>query len=281
MLRAPVRLFVRDPGRMAHLEALGVELVQGDPSDRHQVLAAMDGVERVFLSSPLEQGMVEKDRNMVAAAAASGVQHIVKLSTSLIGPMWGLTGSRWHWESEEMIRGSRVPFTFLRPLFFMQNMLRFAADIRAYSSFSAPVGGARLSMIDARDVATVAARVLTQGNHLGCAYTLSGAEALTFHDAAEQLSLAINRRVRFLTRSYSEYQEGLLASGVPPWQALDAVRFFDLVDKGVASEVRGETGALLGRTPRTFSQFARDHAVLFKRPGSLSAMGPEVTLGAA
>ncbi len=281
MMGAPVRLFVRDRERVAHLAALGVEILQGDLSNRYQVAAAMEGVERIFCSNPLDQSMVEKERNLVVAALTSNVRHIVKLSTALIGPKWGLSGSRWHWEAEETIRASGVPYTFLRPLFFMQHLLRFASEIRSYNAFYAPVGGARISMVDARDVATVAARVLTQGNHLGCAYNLSGAEALTFNEAAEQLSLAINRRVHYVTRSYTEYQEGLLAAGMPPWQALDMVRFFDLVDKGVAAEITSETRALLGRSPRTFGQFARDHAVLFKRPGALSAMAADVSIGAA
>ena len=66
---------------------------------------------------------------------------------------------------EEIIKESGIPYTFLHPPAFMQNFItQFGHTIRTQSAFYAPAGDAKMSFVDTRDIAAVAARVLTNSN---------------------------------------------------------------------------------------------------------------------
>src|SRR5207248_6455688 len=118
--------------------------------------------------------------------AQSDVKQVVKLSATggreAIFP-------RQHAESEDYIRSSGVPYTFLRPNGFMQNMVNYnAPTINTQNAFYGSEGDGRVSHIDIRDVAAVAVKALTEDGHVGNAYTLTGPEALTNAEIAQILS---------------------------------------------------------------------------------------------
>jgi uncharacterized protein YbjT (DUF2867 family) len=77
---AAVRAFVRDPERAAARLGPGVELVAGDFADRASVRRAMQGVDRVFLTSADGPDQVAHETAVVDAAASAWVQRVVKLS---------------------------------------------------------------------------------------------------------------------------------------------------------------------------------------------------------
>jgi uncharacterized protein YbjT (DUF2867 family) len=273
-----VRLLVRNPEKAALLAQPGVEIVQGGFTSPAQVCAAMHGVDRVVLLPSPQRGLMELERSVIIAAHATGVRHLVKISASLVGPKLGLASARWQWHAEELVRSSGIPYTVLRPAFAMQSFFHFARSIRTEGAFHASLGNARVAMADTRDVAGVAARVLTGGDHAQRTYVLTGSEALTFSEAAECLSSAVRQRVRYVTVSPEEYRGRLLVAGVPSWEAEDTQRAYELMEEDWDSELTEEVSTLLGRPPRTFSQFARDHALLFTRqplasPAALSAAG--------
>lgn len=131
--------------------------------------------------------------NMVEAARAVGVR-VVKLS------VWradeGLSPiARLHRPVEQSLVTSGLPWTILRPNFYLQNFLR-QPSIREVGEFSLPLITAPISFIDIGDIARVAARVLTTDGHDGCVYDLTGPEALTYAEAAEGFS--DNCRARFV-----------------------------------------------------------------------------------
>jgi len=279
-----VRLLVRNPEKAALLAQPGVEVVQGAFTSPAQVCAAMHGVDRVVLLPSPQRGLMELERNVVLAAHATGVRHLVKVSASLVGPKLGLASARWQWHAEQLVRTSGIPYTVLRPAFSMQNFFHFARSIRTEGAFHASLRSARVAMVDNRDVAEVAARVLAGGEHAQCTYVLTGSEALTFDEAAERLSSAVRQRVRYVTVPAREQLERLLAAGVPSCEAEDTQRAYELMEEDWDSELTGEVSTLLGRPPRTFSQFASDHALLFIRrpaasPAALSRAGLAPTAG--
>ena len=52
----------------------------------------------------------------------------------------------------------------------------------------------KIAMIDVRDVAAVAAAALTEDGHEGKTYTITGPQAVTFDEAARELSAAAGGR---------------------------------------------------------------------------------------
>ena len=125
------------------------------------------------------------------------MRHIVKLSQLAADPGSPVRFLRYHAAVEQAIRASGLAYTFLRPNLFMQGLLGFRASIVAEGRFFAAAGDAKISAVDVRDIAAVAAAALTEG-HEGRTYDITGPEALTHAEMAERLSAALGRRVEFV-----------------------------------------------------------------------------------
>jgi uncharacterized protein YbjT (DUF2867 family) len=180
------------------------------------------------------------------------------------GPDSGTQIGRWHWTTEKQIEASGVVFTFLRPNFYMQQMLTFAPSIAATGSFSLPMGTGEVSLVDARDVAAVAVCALTEEGHDRKIYDLTGPEALSFDAIADELSRATGKRISYVHVPPEYARKQLFGSGMPRWLVDDMLilcaSFRDGYGAGVSSTVRDATK----QAPRTFGQFARDYAQVFR-----------------
>ena len=137
----------------------GVDTVLFDFADAKTYGPALAGVERVFLMRPPQITDMEHTLNpFVDVARESGVRHIVFVS------LLGVEDNPRvpHYAAEQHIKTAGVPYTFLRPSFFMQNLnTTHRAEIREHDEIYLPVGKARTSFIDTRDIGAVAAKVLS------------------------------------------------------------------------------------------------------------------------
>ncbi len=259
-----VRVMVRDPAKAASDGAAGFEVVRGD-FDRPETLdAALEGVERALLLSPPDPRTVEHQTNFIEAAKRAGTKHVVKFSA--IGADASAPGGfiKWHGEVEDTLKASGLAYTMLRPNSFMQNLLGSAQTIAAQGLIYQSVGDAKASIVDTRDVAWLAARVLTGEGHEGKSYVITGPESLSYHDVAAKLSEATGRQVTYVPVSHEEFRAGALAQGLPEWLAEALGLLNEAFASGkwaAATEVVREVG---GREPRTFEQFARDYAPVFR-----------------
>jgi uncharacterized protein YbjT (DUF2867 family) len=259
----PVRALVRDPARASHIRLPGVEIAVGDLGQPETLDRALTGVDRLFLLSPPHPDQVELQGNGIDAARRAGTRHIVKVSVAG-GPDSGTQIGRWHWTTEKQIEASGVVFTFLRPNFYMQQTLIFAPSIAATGSFSLPMGTGEVSLVDARDVAAVAVCALTEEGHDRKIYDLTGPEALSFDAIADELSRATGKRISYVHVPPEYARKQLFGSGMPRWLVDDMLilcaSFRDGYGAGVSSTVRDVTK----QAPRTFGQFARDYAQVFR-----------------
>jgi uncharacterized protein YbjT (DUF2867 family) len=249
---APFKVGVRDPGRAAGAPAVLFDF------DRPETFGpALAGIDALFL---LTSGGTGREKAVVDAAKKSAVKRVVKLS------VWGAEGEdfffgREHRAVEKHLEASGLPWTFLRPNGFMQNYATaHAASIKGQGAFFLCAGDSRYSIIDARDIGAVAAKVLTETGHERKAYTLSGPEALSNAQMAEKISKAIGKPVRYVDMPEPEYKKTMAGFGMPePFVEafIDLQRYYR---RGSAEAVTPEVERLLGRKPGTFDQFARDHA---------------------
>jgi len=241
----------------------GVEIVTMDYNRPETVKAALKGVERVFLVGPPTQNLPALERKAVDEIKRSGVAHLVKLSA-----MGGRAAvfTRQHADSEDYIKSTGVPYTFLRPNSFMQNFVNFnASTINSQNAFYGCQGNGKVSHIDIRDVAAVAVKILTEGGHTGATYTLTGPEALTNARIARILSEDLGREIRYVDLPAEQLKQALLAAGVPEWSATALVDLQLLYGKDGASAVTHDVEQLLGRKPVSIEQFSRDHRAAFQR----------------
>ena len=224
---------------------------------------ALDGVEAVFLLGTGGRGQSEQEINAVNAAKAAGVKRLVKLS------IWGAAREQFslakvHRTVERAVETSGLSWTFLRPNGFMQNFVNhMGGTITSQGAIYQPAGDARISHIDVRDVAAVAARVLTTSGHEGKAYELSGPQALSYAEAASILSSVLDRRINYVALSDDAARAGMLAAGMPDFYVDYLLDLFRAYRGDVASQVTPEVKNITGREPVAFDQFVRDHAHAF------------------
>ena len=148
------------------------------------VVESLKDMDKLFLLTPTHPKMVDFTKNLVDGAKGGGVKHIVKLShirsDAVDEPQINIT--RLHRQAEKIIEESGIPFTFLRPNFFMQNFVNFDLG-KNQSSIYLPAGDGRVSFVDVRDIAAVAVQALTDNKndiHSGKAYTITGLQSISY-----------------------------------------------------------------------------------------------------
>ncbi|MBV8860045.1 MAG: SDR family oxidoreductase [Acidobacteria bacterium] len=259
-----VRALVRDPARADFIREAGFEAVAGDFEKPETLGPALEGVERALLLTPPTPDTVTHQREFILAAAAAGVRHVVKLSAVGADADAPEGFGKWHGQSENLLKSSGLKWTILRPNFFMQNLLGQAGQIASTGSIFQPVGDARASFIDARDIAAVAARTLTEDGHEGQTYVLTGPEALSYHEVAAKLSEATGRSINYVPISPEQFRAGALGAGLPEWLVSALERLNEIFAAGHAAGVTDAVRRVGQTEPTPFDQFARDHAAAFK-----------------
>lgn len=262
-----VRAFVRDADRAARRLGHQVDLAVGDLADRASLDRALDGVRQVFLAAANHPDQVTHENAVIDAAAAAGVRRLVKLSNQ--GAQVGSPAAFWDANAriEEHLRRSGLPWVVLRPSSFLTNLLSAAPAVRQAGALPVPAGDAAVTFVDPRDVAAVAAAVLTADatrGHEGRTYVVTGPEALTLDDVAAQLSDAVGRAVRYVPVPDGAAQAAMTALGLPEWTARQIVEVWAQVRRGVHSVPTDVVAVVTGHEPRTTSAFLAEHAEVFR-----------------
>jgi uncharacterized protein YbjT (DUF2867 family) len=262
--RVRFRALVRSIENAGELAALpGIELVRGDLGDPDNLAAALKGIKRAFLLTNSSDQAEALQLGFVDAAGRAGVQHIVKLSqlaASIDSPVRFL---RYHAAVEERIGASGMAYTFLRPNLFMQGLLGFSSTIAAKGMFFASIGEARVSLVDIRDIAALAAAALTEQGHEGKVYNITGPEALTHAEIAAQFSAVLRRDIRFINVSPEEMRQAVISVGFPLWQADGLIEDYAHYARGEAAAVSSDVQMVTGGAPRSFINFVRDYSPAF------------------
>jgi uncharacterized protein YbjT (DUF2867 family) len=160
--------------------------------------------------------------------------------------------------------GTGLPWTFIRPAYFMQNLLMMAPGIRKTRSFSLPAADAAVAQVDTRDVAAVMIRVLVEGGHDGAAYDITGPEPFTWFEAAEMVSAVAGAPVSYEPVAPEAYRRQLEGRGAPAWMVEALDELFALFGAGAGLRTTDHIRSITNQAPRSFAVFARDHADAFR-----------------
>ena len=261
----PIRVLVRDADKARAAFGDSVDIVSGDLRDASSVSVALKGVESVFLNSPSLDGFIDLQRPLIDAANAAGVGHLVRLSVVGAAPDATTSYGRGHFALDEHLKASTLGWTILQPNAFMQNLLSNVETIKAGTIY-ASAGDGRVAMIDARDIAEVAASVLTTGRHTGESLVLTGGEAVTYDDAAAAFATELGLDVRYVDVPPEVTRQNLLGFGLPAGQVEDILALFAIFRAGYASTVTPTVANVLGRAPRSLATFVHDYRRAFTDP---------------
>src|SRR6202008_328253 len=243
----------------------GASGIAVDLRDSVSLARAMQGVATVALVLPDGPDMDTVGSNAVNAAKAAGVRRLLWFSS--FGAERGNQArfSCRHPVIDEAVRSSGIPYTILRPNFLMQNFTFFYGDIiRTTGTIFLPLGDARVSHLNLRDLAEAAAAALTEDRHINKTYDLSGPEALHTGEVAEQMGAAPGRAIRYQPITVAEMESSLREAGMDAWFAEGLAELYGSIrDSGLGSEVTDNVEQLLGRKATRFRQFASDERTVW------------------
>lgn len=260
----PVRAMCRTSADGAKAPA-GIETVVADFANPASLSCALTGIQSVFVvCSPVPQ-LIQLESAMIDACKHAGIRHIV-LNSALGAGDFPKSFPSWHFQVEQRLQASGVPYTVLRPNGFMQNIVAYNAPaIRTQNAFYAALSDARISLIDVRDVGDVAAAVLREPHsHAGKIYELNGPEALSNDDVAARISRVVGRKVSYVDIPEDVQRKAMVDAGMPEAQVRPILELQEYYRSGRCAAVDGLVAKLKGRPERTLDQYFRENAAAFQ-----------------
>ena len=258
----PIRVLVRDANKLSSSDPR-IDIQVGDLSNTQTVQRALQGVERALLVMGNHPDQPFLERQFATLAADAGVTHLVKVSSMEAAADARAVLPLNHYGTEQHIAASGMDWTFLRPNFYMQNLLMYAESIKRSGAFALPLGAALTAMIDTQDVGEVAAKVLLEEGHAGQIYELTGPELMDFHEVARRLGAVTGADLRYHDQSPEDFRMTLGRFIASAWQ-LDAVcELFAEIAAGSLERRTDTVQELLGRAPTPLESFARRFLSIF------------------
>jgi uncharacterized protein YbjT (DUF2867 family) len=234
-----------------------VEAVHFDFTDPTTYTATFRNVKRMFYMRPPHLTNIQRDMvPSMNAAKAAGVTHVVFLS------LIGIEKAKYvpHYRVEQHLQKTGMQTTFLRCSFFMQNLnTTHRKEIRERSEIFVPVGKAKTSFIDVRDIGRVAALALMQEGHTGKNYDLTGKERLDYWEAAQIMSDVLGRKITYLNPNPSYFLIESVRRGTPLPFALVMTGLYLSTRFGMAERITNDVEQLTGRKPIPFRQYVQDY----------------------
>lgn len=228
-----------------------VQVVQLDYNRPDTLAVSFKGVDKLFLLTPFQSNMVDLTANLVNEAKNASVKYIVKQSVMGADAEAGITPGRLHRQAEKIIEESGIPFTFLRPNFFMQNFVNFHSHfIKSQGAFYVPAGDAQVSFVDVRDIAAVGVQSLVttdDSQHTRKAYDITGGEALSYGQAAEILSKEVGKKVNYVNISDEDARKGMKDIGMDEWTINSMTKLFEITRAGHASTISPTVEQITGK----------------------------------
>jgi len=259
-----VRALIRDPAKAEGLKKDGVEVAHGDLEEPDTLAEAFDGVDILWLLTPASALEPSMGSNAVLAAKQAKVKHIVRNSAIKAGHDAPNRNGRLHALVEEAVKASGIPWTILRPHYYMQNLLSSAGSVASDGMLYMNMGQGRVGMIDGRDVGVFAARVIEDpARHAGKTYTPTGPQATTMAEAAETLSSVLGKRVNYVALPPEAAQQAMLGFGLSRWFVGNVVDYGRVYSEGWGDFVTSDFKDVTGKEARSFNQFATDFAPAF------------------
>ncbi|MDO6693103.1 SDR family oxidoreductase [Aliiglaciecola sp. 3_MG-2023] len=258
-----VRALVRSEEKARALRDAGVDVIIGDVSSKDLVHKAMDKVTKVFLLLPNGQDQLTLEKNVIDAAVEAKVSLFVKQSS--LESVEGTTKPipKMHLASEAYLKSCGLNWVMIRPTFFAQMLLTCAPAIRARDALTFPMGLGKVAATDARDVAEVVAKVLTEDGHENKSYDLTGPELLSFEEIAHIFTEVLGRKISYVDQPLADYR-GILEKFIPDaWRVSAVCEELKGLADGSTQHTTQVIQILLGREPRSVRQFLTEYAKAF------------------
>ncbi|SIT11763.1 Uncharacterized conserved protein YbjT, contains NAD(P)-binding and DUF2867 domains [Zobellia uliginosa] len=233
----------------------------GNFDDVASLVEAFEGVNRIYVLTPIHAKARDWVKNIIVAAKTANVKHLVKQSGLKASKDATSEVIREHAITDGLIKESGIDYTLIQPNTFFQNFYANLASINAEGRFYSSLGETAVSLVDINDVAGVAVAALTEDGHVGKTHLITGPESLTSSQQAKILSEAIGKEISYIDLPEQALIGGLKEAGFGDWLSEklgEMITWFTEGDYGFTTHTVEE---VLGRKPRSFADFADELAL--------------------
>ncbi|WP_415948994.1 NAD(P)H-binding protein [Streptomyces sp. KLOTTS4A1] len=227
-----------------------------DWTDRSTWDAALDGVDAAYLAHYFDigaPGTAEDIAALAAKAVGKGVRRLVLLSAR---------GEPQAAPAERALRESGAEWTIVQAAWFMQNFSEgeLFEGVRATGELAFPAGEVLEPFVDVRDIADVVVAALSEDRHIGRSYDLTGPRLLSFRTAVSEINEAAGREIPYIPVPARAFGEILAETGTEEGAVAFLVELFETMLDGHNAQLTDGVRQALGRAPRDFGEFVREHA---------------------
>ncbi|PJJ65166.1 NmrA family NAD(P)-binding protein [Compostimonas suwonensis] len=265
---AEVRALVHSEAHAAAVAASGADVAVGDLDQPQTLTAAFAGVDTVFVVTPMDDRVLERETNALNAAKRAGVRRIVKLWGAVRHqPGEELDGQ--HRASIQALRDSGLRWSLVSPNSVMEtSLLQQAGGIEQASMIFGCAGDGRVGLVAADDVGRAASVVLTDRDEQGANYELTGPEALTMTQMAEALTAGLGRTITYQDMPETAFRQMMVHDVGIPESAVDTAVMvhFAAWKRGDADLVTDTYRELTGQAPTSLAQWVAANRAAFEAP---------------
>ncbi|MFI6369514.1 SDR family oxidoreductase [Streptomyces sp. NPDC050546] len=236
---------------------------RADLTDAESLRPLLDGADALFLQNGGPSAHLLDPRHLLDVAKAGGVERVVLLSSQGVAtrPESASHGGTAR-AIEDAVRQSGLDWTVLRPGGFHSNMFAWAESVRTRRAVAAPFAGVGLPTVDPGDIAELAAVTLRESGHGGRTYELTGPALSTPRQRAESIAVALGEPVRFVEQTREEARAQMLR--FMPESVIETTLAILGEPTPAEQRISPDIERILGRAPRTFAAWARQHVAAFR-----------------
>ncbi len=232
-----------------------------DYNDSSVLEKAFIDIDTLFLLYPMDEKMIDWNKNAIDAAKKAGVKYIVRSSGAGSNSGAPFLMPKVQGTIDDHIIKSGINYTITQPAAFMQNFVNFLAkDIKNGTVYQPVNGESKLNWADVRDIASVNAKIiLNPTKYINQRFTISGGENLSYEDCLKIISLVIGKPINFVKVSDNAAIDAMLGYQIPQFNIDMMMSLNAIIDLGYAQLDTQTVKEITGKDPLTFKQFASDY----------------------
>jgi uncharacterized protein YbjT (DUF2867 family) len=261
-----IRVMVRDKSKCS-IDHPNAEIVTGDMDKPETLKPVMEGIDSVFLSTPMDAKIAERERNIINAAKENGVQQIVKIYGAVKHEGDQLVEE--HQQAFDHLMNSGISWTLISPNSVMEtSLLTMSTLIKYMHAIYGCSGKGKVGLVALKDVTRATAVVLTSSGHSGQNYELTGPESLDMTAVAECFTGILGRKIQYIDLSEEKLTRMIMKfdkTMTPEKLEFEVLCHLRAWRKGQADLVTDTFKKLTGTEPTSLGSFIRDNKETFSR----------------
>jgi uncharacterized protein YbjT (DUF2867 family) len=251
-----VRAFVRNEEKASPLKNAGAEIYIGDLDNITSIVGALDGIEKVYLCTWNGPTASTQGKNVIEAIVRAGTNpYVVRHSA------FGSDGSRLIQQINEVdnfLKESGLPWSIIKPTFFMQNLLMAAQTVQTDGNIYWDWADGKAGMIDIRDVATSAFGALTGRAENGKEYILTGPNSISMHEVADSFSNVLGKKINYIAVPHEASKDAMMGMGFPEFIVDGYIELNVGFTQNFANTTTDSVEILSGSAPKSINNFIND-----------------------